>query len=38
MYGGEERGTYRILMHKPVRKRPLGRPGHILENIIEIDV
>jgi hypothetical protein len=33
---GEERGVYRILMGKPVGKRPLGRPRRRWENNIRL--
>jgi hypothetical protein len=31
-----ERGVYRVLVGKPERKRPLGRPMHRWENNIEM--
>jgi hypothetical protein len=34
---GERRGLYRVLVGKPDRKRPLGRPRHRGENI-EMDL
>jgi hypothetical protein len=33
----EKRNAYRILMGRPERKRPLGRPKHKCENNIKID-
>ena len=30
---GERRGVYRVSMGKPEGKRPLGRPGHIWDDI-----
>jgi hypothetical protein len=36
MYGG--RGVYRVLMGKPVGKRPLGRPRHRWEDNIKVDL
>jgi hypothetical protein len=35
---GEERGVHRVLMGKPEGKRPLGRPGCILEDNIKMDL
>ena len=35
---GEGRGMYRVLMGKPERRRPLGRPRHRWENNIKIDL
>jgi len=35
---GETRGIYRILVGKPVAKRPLGRPRHRWENNIKMDL
>jgi hypothetical protein len=34
----EERGVYRVLVGKPVGKRPLGRLRHRLEDSIKIDL
>jgi hypothetical protein len=34
---GESRGVYRVLVGKPERKRPLGRPRHRWENNIKMD-
>jgi hypothetical protein len=34
----ERRGVYRILVGKPVGKRPLGRPRHRWEDNINIDL
>jgi hypothetical protein len=33
---GERRGAYRVLLEKPLRKRPLGRPRHGWEDDIKI--
>jgi hypothetical protein len=35
---GEERGVYRVLVEKPERKRPLGRPRRRWENNIKMDL
>jgi hypothetical protein len=35
---GEKRFVYRILVGKPERKRPLGRPRNIWEDDIKMDV
>jgi hypothetical protein len=35
---GERRGVYRVLVGKPERKRPLGRPRRRWENNIKIDL
>jgi len=35
---GEGIGAYRILVGKPERKRPLGRPGSKLEDNIKMDL
>jgi hypothetical protein len=35
---GEKRDVYKILMGKPEGKRPLGRPGHICEDNIKMDL
>jgi hypothetical protein len=35
---GEERQVYRILLEKPERKRPLGRPRHRWEDGIRMDL
>jgi hypothetical protein len=37
MDGGEE-AAYRVLVGKPERKRPLGRPRHRWEDNIKMDV
>jgi len=37
-YGGEERGVYRVLVGKPERKRPLGRPRSRWEDNIKMDL
>ena len=34
----EKRGTYRLLVRKPERKRPLGRPRRRCEDNIKIDL
>jgi hypothetical protein len=34
----EKRVVYRVLVQTPEGKRPLGRPRHILENNIELDL
>jgi len=34
---GERRDSYRVLVGKPERKRPLGRPRHRWEDNIKID-
>jgi hypothetical protein len=34
---GERRGVYRILVRKPERKRPLGRPRRRWEDNIKMD-
>jgi hypothetical protein len=36
--GGEKRMTYRALVWKPVRKRPLGRPRSRWEDNTKMDV
>ena len=33
---GERRGVYRVLVGKPVRNRPLGRPRHRLGGGVNI--
>jgi hypothetical protein len=33
---GEGRGVYRVLVGKPERKRPLGRPRHRWEDHIQV--
>jgi hypothetical protein len=38
MYGGKTRGAYRVLVGKPERRRPLGRPRHRKENNITMDL
>jgi len=35
---GEDRGVHRMLVGKPERKRPLGRPRHRWENNIKMDL
>jgi hypothetical protein len=35
---GEVRNAYKILVRKPERKRPLGRPRHRWEGIIGMDL
>jgi hypothetical protein len=35
---GEERGVYRVLVGKPERKRPLGRPRHRWDDNIKMDL
>ena len=35
---GEGRGVHRVLMGKPERKRPLGRPGRRWEDNIKMDL
>jgi hypothetical protein len=35
---GEGRGVYRVLVEKPEGKRPLGRPRHVWEDNIKMDV
>jgi hypothetical protein len=35
---GERRGSYRVLVGKPERKRPLGRPMHRWEDNINIEL
>jgi len=37
-YGGEERGVYRVLVGKPERKRPLGRPRRRWVDNIRMDL
>jgi len=34
----DTRGVYRVLVGKPERKRPLGRPKHRWENDIKLDL
>ena len=34
---GDKKGAYRVLMGKPERKRPLGRPWHGWEDNIKMD-
>jgi len=36
--GGGRRGVYKVLVGKPEGKRPLGRPRHRWEDIIEMDL
>jgi hypothetical protein len=35
---GEDRGVHRVLVGKPARKRPLGRPRHRWEDNIKMDL
>jgi hypothetical protein len=35
---GERKGVYRILVVRPERKRPLGRPRHRREDNIKMDL
>ena len=35
---GERRGVYRVLVGKPEGKRQLGRPRHISEDNIKMDI
>ena len=35
---GEKRGVYRVLVGKPVGKRPLGRPRRRMEDNIKTDL
>jgi hypothetical protein len=35
---GKVRGVYRVLVGKPERKRPLGRPRHRWEENIKMDL
>ena len=35
---GEGRGVYRVLMEKPVGRRPLGRPRRRWEDNIKMDL
>jgi hypothetical protein len=35
---GDKRGAYRVLMGKPERKRPLGRPWHGWKDNIKMDL
>jgi hypothetical protein len=35
---GERRGVYRVLVGKPEEQRPLGRPRHIWEDNIKMDL
>ena len=37
-YGGEERNVYRVLVGKPERKRPHGRPRSRWEDNIKMDL
>jgi len=37
-YGGGKRDVYRVLVGKPERKRPLGRPRHRWEDNIKMDL
>jgi hypothetical protein len=34
----EDRGVHRVLVKKPERKRPLGRPTHRWEDYIKMDL
>jgi hypothetical protein len=34
----ERRGVYRVLVGKPERKRPLGRPSRRWEDVIKMDL
>jgi len=35
---GQRRGVYRVLVGKPEKKRPLGRPRHRWEDNIKMDL
>jgi hypothetical protein len=35
---GEERNVYKVLVGKPERKRPLGRPKSRRDSVIEMDL
>jgi hypothetical protein len=35
---GEGRGVYRVLVGRPEGKRPLGRPRHMWEDNIKMDL
>jgi hypothetical protein len=35
---GEDRGVYRVLVGKPERKKPLGRPRRKWENNMKMDL
>jgi hypothetical protein len=35
---GEGRGVYRVMVGRPERKRPLGRPRHRWEDNIKMDL
>jgi hypothetical protein len=35
---GKERNVYKVLVGKPDRKRPLGRPRHRWEDMIRMDL
>jgi len=35
---GDRRESYRVLVGKPEGKRPLGRPGYILDGNIKMDL
>ena len=35
---GDRRESYRVLVGKPERKRPLERPGYILDDNIKMDL
>jgi hypothetical protein len=38
MHGGGESGVYMVLIGRPRRKRPLGRPRHGWEGNIKMDL
>ena len=38
LHMGEERGVYRVLVGKPERRRPLGRPRHRWVDNIRMDL
>jgi hypothetical protein len=35
---GERKGTYRVLVEKPERKKPIGRPRRRWEDNIKVDL
>jgi hypothetical protein len=37
-YMGEKRGAYRILVGRPEGRQPLGRPRHLWEDSIKMDL